>query len=342
MSAPPLGVSFSHRHAAWLGLDPRATFTALLRETGVRRVRLSAHWDEIAPEPSRLDFAPLVPWLEAAARHDATVLMTVGLKAQRHPEFYPPDWLTAQHQLPHGAKLTDHPRVVALLLLMLERLVAFLADFDVIEAWQVENEPFLPLASRTVGWEISPGLLAREVEIVREVDPRGRPIVVTHGSKTAFDRWWALALQSADVLGQDVYPRRPLGRGLLRYWNAHRMGPFAPPLRRQARLARRVGKEFWITELQAEPWELTDMLTIAPERIGSVSPEQIRRNLSLAQRVEAERVYLWGAEWWRFMAERHGDRRYLELAAELFGGAGGPHPPAPSPNTGSGGATRDG
>ncbi|MFN8559348.1 MAG: hypothetical protein U0531_19090 [Dehalococcoidia bacterium] len=150
-----------------------------------------------------------MPWLEIAARHDARVLMTVGIKAQRHPEFYPPAWLAAAHPLPRGAALDAHPRVVALLLLMLERLTAYLADVDVIEAWQVENEPFLPLPHRTVGWRISPALLAREIEVVRDADPRRRPVVINHSSRTALDHRWRPALALADVLAQNVYLRRP-------------------------------------------------------------------------------------------------------------------------------------
>jgi hypothetical protein len=320
MPAPLLGVSFSHRHAAWLGLDPEETLAFLLADIGVRRLRLSAHWDELAPDPRRLDFAPLRPWLDAAARHDARVLMTVGLKAQRHPEFYPPAWLEAGQPLPHGAELARYPRVVARLLLMLERLTAYLADVDVIEAWQVENEPFVPAAGRTRGWRIAPGLLAREIEVVREADPRRRPIVVNHSSTWAFDRRWSAALAMADVLGQDVYTRRPAPWGPWRYWNVHALGPLAPALRRQARLARRLGKRFWITELQAEPWEREEVTAIAPARIGSISPARLWANLRLAEGTGAERVYLWGAEWWRFMAVRHGDPRYVALARELFGG----------------------
>lgn len=316
--APLLGISFSHRHAAWLGLDPAATLRFLLDDLGVRRLRLSAYWDEIAPAAGRIDYGPLRPWLEIAARYDARVLMTVGLKAQRHPEFYPPAWLTTEHPLPRGAALADHPRVGAMLLLMLERVTAYLADVDVIEAWQVENEPFLPVARRTAGWRISPALLEREIAVVRDADPRRRPVVVNHGSRSRFDRWWPAALELADVLGQNIYTRRPAPWGPWRYWNVHALGSFAPQLRRQAQAARRLGKQFWITELQAEPWEREEMIAIALARIGSVSPERIRANLRLATHTGAQRVYLWGAEWWCFTAQRHGDSRYIALARTLF------------------------
>ena len=315
---PPLGVSFSHRHAAWLGLDPLDTLRFLLDEAGVRRLRLSAYWDELAAEPGRIDFAPLRPWLDLAARYDARVLMTVGVKAQRHPEFYPPEWLVRDHPIPHGAALDGHERLVAALLLMLERVTAYLADVDVIEAWQVENEPFLPVARRTVGWRISPALLAREIAVVEEVDPRHRPIVVNHSSRSVLDRGWWTALQLADVLGQNVYTRRPASLGPRRYWNAHAFGPLSPSLRRQARIAAMLEKELWITELQAEPWEREEMIRLAPGDVHSVSPERIRANLRLVARAGARRVYLWGAEWWRFIAERHGDGRYVEMARELF------------------------
>lgn len=316
-NAPLLGISFSYRQCAWLGLDAAETLRFLLAEIGVRRLRLSVFWDEIAPEPSRLDFAPLRPWLELAARHNARVLMTLGLKAQRHPEFYPPAWLTREHVLPPGADLSRSPRVVTLLLLMLERVAAYLADFDVIEAWQVENEPFVDVR-RTPRWRIPPGLLAREIAVVREADPRRRPVVVNHTSRTALDRRWLPALQVGDVLAQNIYTRVPLVWGPVKYLNVHALGPLAPALRRQACIARRMGHDFWITELQAEPWERVPVTELGPGQIGSISPQRIRANLGLAKRTGAARVYLWGAEWWRYMAERHGDTRYLELAKEVL------------------------
>lgn len=321
MAAPLLGISFSHRHAAWLGLNPQEALEALLRDTGIKHVRLSLYWDEIAPAPDRLDFTPLRPWLEIAARYGCAVLMTAGIKAQRHPEFYPPPWLTHNHPMPHGAELEQYPRVVTLLLLMLERAIAFLADYDVIDAWQVENEPFLPAAGRTAGWRISPDLLAREVAVVCDADPRHRPVVINHSSRTVFDRGWLRALQAGDVLAQNVYTRRPMRPGLpLRYRNDYALWPVAPRLAAQAAVARRLGKSLWITELQAEPWERFDLLTTPPGLTGSISPQQLRENLRLAAAARAERIYLWGAEWWLWMARRHNDGRYLALAQSIIAG----------------------
>lgn len=326
-----LGVNFSHRQAAWLGLEPEALYLRLLDELGARRVRLSVYWDEVAPSAERLDFAPLRRWLDPLEERGASALLTLGLKGQRWPEFYPPAWLTEANPLARGARLEEQPRVVAHLLLMLERLTAFLADYGCIEAWQVENEPFLPGMRRTVGWQISPALLAREMGVVRDSDPRHRQLVLNHSSQSRFDRRGdALrALQAGEsrmIYAENVYTRKPNRWPWPRYFNPYAV-PFLRPalggsvLRARNGSARRQNPTtppLWITELQAEPWERVDLRSLTPAMIGSISPARIESNLRLVQRAGAEQVYLWGAEWWRYTAERHGDERYWELARRLF------------------------
>ena len=313
-----LGINFSHRHAAWLGLDPDDLYRSLLDDLGARHVRLSIYWDEVAPSPEQLTFAPVRRWLDPLQERGGRALVTLGLKAQRWPEFYPPGWLTATNPLPRGAQLDAHPRVVAHLLLMLERMTAFLADYDAVGAWQVENEPFLPSMRHTEGWQFSEELLRREIEVVREADPRRRPIVVNHSSQNRFDRRWQVGLRLADVIAENVYTRKPNRWPWPRYFNTHATWLLAPPLGRYAREADTLGKELWVTELQAEPWEREDVHTLTPPRIGSISPTLLRENLRLVQRAGARGVYLWGAEWWRFTADRDGDERYWDVARGLF------------------------
>lgn len=313
-----LGVNFSHRHAAWLGLDPDALYRSLLDQLGVRRVRISVYWDEIAPTPGTLTFEPVRRWLDPLQERGAKALVTVGLKAQRWPEFYPPDWLTAANPLPRGTSIDDHPRVVAHLLLMLERVTSFLADYDAVEAWQVENEPFLPSPTKTEGWRISPALLARETAVVREADPRRRPIVVNHSTQNRFDRRWRVGLALADAFAENVYTRKPNRWRWPRYFNTYAIPLLKPDLRAEAHIAIEQGKQLWVTELQAEPWETADAHTLRPETIASVSPNRIARNLRLVRDAGARRVYLWGAEWWRFTADRDGDARYWEMARRCF------------------------
>lgn len=317
MARPVLGVNFSHRQAAWLGLDPDETYSALLNDLRVRHLRLSLYWEEIQPEPTRYDFSTIQRQLDWAENRGARVLVTVGLKAQRHPEFYPPAWLLRGGGPPHGAAIAGQPRMVAHLMLMLERAVAILADFDCIDSWQVENEPFAPAPWRTVGWRIDPATLRKEIQAVEAADARHRPIVINHTSNTVLDGAWMQALRLGDVLAQDVYTRKLPPRGPLRYANPFLLGPLGPNLFVQSTLAHRFGRLFWITELQAEPWERQPLTELRDDAIGSISPERLQANLRLAYRARPERIYLWGAEWWRLQQQR-GDLRYWELARALF------------------------
>jgi hypothetical protein len=317
MNGPLLGVNFSHRQARWLGLDPEETFSALLNDLRVRLFRLSLYWDEVQPEPTRYDFSSLHRYLDLAESRGASVLLTVGLRAQRHPEFYPPAWLAGGGMPPPHGFVSEHPRLIAHLTLMLERAVALLADYSTIDSWQVENEPFMPAAGRTVGWRFDAETLQREIATVAGSDPRHRPIVLNHSSHTVFERGWLRALRLGDVLGQDVYTRHPDPERAGRYWDPFRLGPLGPGLLLQSAAAKVAGRQFWITELQAEPWERIPIPELAPEEIGSVSPRRIEGNLALVRRAGAQRVFFWGAEWWHYQRLR-GDNRYWELARTLF------------------------
>ncbi len=66
------------------------TLGRLLDETGARSVRLSVQWDEVQPEPERYDFALVEGLLEAAGTRGVTASVSVGMKAQRHPEYHIP------------------------------------------------------------------------------------------------------------------------------------------------------------------------------------------------------------------------------------------------------------
>jgi len=317
MPPPLLGVNFSPRQAEWLGLDADETFGLLLNELRVRRFRISLYWNEIQPEPTRYDFSSIHRLLDRAEARGARVLLTVGLKAQRHPEYYPPVWLLGEGSPDQGGRVSDQPRMVAHLLLMLERAVALLADYAAIDSWQVENEPFMPAAGRTIGWRFDGQTLAREIDAVASTDPRHRPIVINHSSSTIAETGWLKSLRLADVLGQDLYTRKPAGVGPIRYVNPFSAGPLGPCLGLQSLVAARLGRRFWITELQAEPWERTSLTDLEPHQIGSISPELLERNLVTAAAARPERVYLWGAEWWLAMRER-GDDRYWQVARRLF------------------------
>lgn len=274
-----LGLNFSHREAIRLGLDADEALDAVFLFLKPECLRISLYWDEISPEPGTYDLTAVQTTLDRAERHDCRVLVTVGFKPQRHPNFTPPRWLI-------GASLE---RLTANMLMMLERAIALLADFSAIDAWETEYLPFLPPAKQPQGWSIRPALLERQLNVLHEVDPRHRPVVVSHPGGRLFQSGWREALVRGGILGCELSMDDLAGRGedhdavsvmaaRLRVWQ----------LSIQATLAAAFSRQLWVTEL------LADNAGAQAERPGG----RLEGAVANAMKAGAQRIYIRGVEQW--------------------------------------------
>lgn len=157
LGAPAIGINYSCNHAEYLLLeDPgesipddrpgRAGWCAetlgeILSRTGAKHVRLSVEWAQVEPAPGEYDFTLLDALLKEAEVHGARVLLTIGIKAQRHPEYYVPEWLLQSVDLAGTSVLTDRPEIREPALAMVRATASHAARFSIIEAWGAENEP---------------------------------------------------------------------------------------------------------------------------------------------------------------------------------------------------------
>jgi hypothetical protein len=75
------------------------------------------------------------------------------------------------------------------------------------------------------------------------------------------------------------------------------------------------GKPFWITELQAEPWEesQTQFLSEAPK---SMNVSLLRSNINRAKKLHPDAIILWGYEYWLWK-KLHGDDRLWNCVKAL-------------------------
>ncbi|WP_322795083.1 beta-galactosidase [Tepidiforma sp.] len=294
----------------------------LMEETGIRLVRLSVRWDEVEPEEGRFDFTVIEAELDAVRAMGGGANVSIGMKAQRHPEFYIPGWALEGVELREGLVLSEVPALRARALRMVGTVAAHLAGRPEIDSWTAENEGYIA-SHRAHRYSLSQEYVAEVARTIRAADPLGRPVVINHAQHYVFDRRWKDALADADVLAQSMYPRRNgslLGRPVV--IDIMQLGWLMPNYAHQARVARAQGKEFWVTELQAEPWTDGDARLISPERPSpNLSPATLRRNVEYARRTGALRIYLWGAEWWLYQRERYGDGSWLATVRELAAGA---------------------
>ena len=86
------GITFSVRMAEELGLEPKETYEAMLRELAPQGVRLVAYWDRIEREDDVFDFSELDWQMDRAAETRVPVILAVGQKVPRWPECHVPSW----------------------------------------------------------------------------------------------------------------------------------------------------------------------------------------------------------------------------------------------------------
>ena len=273
----------------------------LFAETGLNAVRLSLQWDEIEPREGEFDFSVPDALIASAGRNNATVMLSVGMKAQRHPEYYIPAWATQGLTLADGAVISDERLLRQRVLAMIAAAVRHYADSPVIDSWGAENEAYIA-SHRSDRWSLGRDYVAEVVRAIHANDPLDRPVSINHAQHFVMDQRWRDALADSDILSQSMYPSRN-GRvfGVKVIANIMEIGPLMPNYAYQARLARGMGKQFWVTELQGEPWTEVDSRLITPENPSdNLSPEGLKANVRYARRTGAERIYLWGAEWWLY------------------------------------------
>lgn len=293
-----LGATFSDQYARFLGLDPRATFTALLDEMGVRRFRIPAYWEDIEPNPDEYHFEMLDWMLDEAAKRDAHVLLAVGFKLPRWPECHAPAWA---HELPTEERKT---RTLAFVRTVVNRY----RSHPAVAFWQVENEPLLE--SFGVCPKPDREFLKQEVSLVRALDDE-HPIVVTESGEFST---WLRTVQISDIVGISMY--RVSWNQILGYVYY----PLSPSFyRRRAQAVRPLTNKVIVTELQAEPWVPAGILQ-APlaEQYRSMNMRRLADNIRFVRRAGFDEVYLWGVEWWYWLKSKQSDPSMWEAGRAIF------------------------
>jgi len=292
------GTTYSHRQAKWLGLDPLTSLEQLCTWP-LQKIRLAAYWDEIEISPGKYNFSLLKQQLEMCQRAGKQVVLSVGVKAPRWPEFYFPAHVQPDF---NSAETTTS------LLTFLSATIQALQTFSCITHWQIENEPLDPSGPTN---QIIPGeFLEQEVELVRQHS--NLPLIINlWGNDLSARGNLTQANEIADVVGLDLYPKQflkqVLGKNLYR-------GPFDSPSKLQKIIAKNQ-KPIWIMELQAEPWEKDDQ-GYRSAQPGSFNLAQLQKNWELAQNLNVEATFFWGAEYWLWQ-QSQGNSQYVDWLHSL-------------------------
>ncbi len=323
-----VGVTYSPREATFRNLPWQETFSAAL-DASPALVRLGVYWNEVETRPGTYDFSTIDWLLDQASARQQRVVLSVGMKAPRWPEYYLPDWLASSLVVADRGVVSDDAQVRAATRALLAATIEHLRGRKLIAAWQVENEPLD--AAGPHRWRIGAEFLAEEIALVRRLDAdRQRPVVVNTfvdtqpgvllpSARSAIWRRADKVLATADVLGIDVYPSRTLhvlDFELTVRWPAWIWSGLLADLH-DAAIAR--GKDAWIVEVQAEPWVSTGgQVPPAAWPGAGVAPSSVQGVMGGLEAAGYRTILLWGMEHWEAQRSYSQDSSWWTAANAIF------------------------
>ena len=316
------GTSYSFEQAKWYGINPREGFVKLISEIKFDWVRLPFFWDQMSDPSGNLQINDLRFAIEEADKRNIQVIVALGAKAPFYPEYHIPD--TLKPKLRFGQTISaDHP-IAADILEIDKKVVKELSIYKNISHWQIENEPFL---ANVNGWKMDSDLLKAEVDVVRSADSLDRPIILNHVGPSFIDNKWKKLLpllKPGDVLGVNAYFKT---QGIYLYegiifgqsfkiswprwfsWPVQSWMFLSPDFERIRKEIEARGMEFWVLEMQAEPY--IRMLADASKN----QPFYKSNDISKAQRYlvasGVKSIGFWGANFWQYR-QKHGDSTWID------------------------------
>jgi hypothetical protein len=294
------GVNFSQKHAQDLGLDWKETYTALLQDLQVKRLKVAVHWDLIEQEQDQFSFQDIDWQVQQAEKVGAKLMLVVGMKTPRWPECH----------IPFFAQDISQEQQQQEILQMVRAVVNRYKDSPALERWQIENEPLVPFG--TCPWA-DETFFEQELALVKELDSK-HPILVADSGELAL---WLGTGKHGDILGTTLYRKVWAS-----FFHSYFTYPYPPVFyARKALLVKLLyGKETIGVELQAEPWGPGKLIydTSLQEQAKTMNKERFQGVVEYARRVGFTEQYFWGAEWWYYMKEIHNNDDIWQEAKNLF------------------------
>ena len=294
-----LGMTFSARYAADLGLDWREAYLALLDDVGVKKMRIPVYWDSVEKDQNKYDWSDLDWQLSEARKRGVEVILTIGQRVPRWPECHIPAWVGE-----------DAGKRQVVLLHFMGKAVERYKSNPAVVTWQVENEPFLAFGI-CPPFDVS--FLEQEVAFVKSLDP-SRPIMLTDSGELSL---WVSAASRGDIFGTTMY-RNIWSKKVGGYFTY----PIGPNFFRTKEFMVRLfteQKNLVVIELQAEPWASGWVADVPlSEQFRTMDENKLKANVDYAKRVGFPEVYLWGGEWWYWLKVKKDYPAVWEAGKELF------------------------
>lgn len=299
MNSPRIGITFSHPFIQYLGFQTQDALDSALF-MGFSHIRLGCYWNRIEIQKDVYDFGEIERILDKCEAASQPIIINVGMKSPRWPEFYIPTYL--ENGEVGGGEIKERA------LLFIDATITKLKKYVCITHWQVENEPLDPSGVSNLVIPLS--TLKEEVSLVRSLD--NRPIIITlWGNEMKKRNLLPIVEPIADVVGLDIYYKQFRGEifGKCFYSSPQTSDAYF------SKLIHDCDKPILITELQGEPWEKNEQGYLS-EKQRSISPELLRNNIKRANTFGVQEIILWGFEYWYYQMKKN-NLSYMNILTEF-------------------------
>lgn len=296
-----LGTSFSQvqcRHLKMSEAEIRDTYLKIL-DMGFDIVRIGAYMDEI--DERGFDF---LDWqIEEAEKRNIPLIVNVGIRVQRYPEFHPTKRIRDRlrfWEVPNQVIGSD-PETFEEVVDHTRKVVQRYKNRKIVKYWQGENEAFDKLQFAN-GHVIADKLFDKQNEVLKEERSPDQKIIYSN----------AIGLSDSATNLRRVLSRNPDGSGFNVYYRVpkDKDGYYEldendfKDLEYKAEWIKSLGVEPIIYESQAEPWENGSPVHTDKQEYYSSNPEIAIKLASKLGSIGYKTVLLWGAEYWIYQADR--------------------------------------
>lgn len=300
-----LGVTYIDGYARSFGLNPHQTYLAILNDLGVKQLRLVSYWEVIEPTEGKYDFKELDWQMSEAAKHGATVSLSIGLRQPRWPECHAPAWVDLSRP-----QAEWQPQLETFMTQVVNRY----KNSPNLASYQLENEYYNAMFGRCT--DASRSRLKDELNLVHRLDPH-HPVIISRSNNTP-----TLMLRTpvTDLNAFTLY------RKVFDSTVTHRYFTYPLPPWHYSAIAgwQKLlgGQDSIIHELQAEPWPPSGQGGIRgislTEQDKTLSAKRLRDNVAFAKDTGIRHIDLWGAEYWYYRKVKLHDPSVWDTAKDIF------------------------
>ncbi len=296
------GLTFSSIRAEELGYDPQVLLATILTDLHPKKVRIPAYWSELEPQQDQFDFSKIENLLTETDKRGTDVIVVLGKKQPRWPECHQPDWFNSLQPNEQNSAILS----------MLEKSVTQLKHHQSITAWQIENEQFFEYGPNCPKTDSK--LYKQELNTVAQLD--SRPLITTDSGEKGL--WLKSAWSGAEILGSTMY--REVYHDKKGKYITYELPWWTYNIKAGLIKLFTNTDEVIGVELQAEPWLIiaNPKATSPEEQLTHMNPDVFKNNIAYATKVGFPENYLWGVEWWYWMAREHNDSSMLNEAKTFF------------------------